>query len=51
MFTSSENRSDVERARSLGADDYVTKPLDAREFQDKVRALVAGWLSKQPPPP
>jgi two-component system, chemotaxis family, response regulator Rcp1 len=49
MFTSSEARSDVERARSLGADDYVTKPLDAREFQEKVRALVAGWLARQAP--
>jgi CheY-like chemotaxis protein len=48
MFTSSEARSDVERARSLGADDYVTKPLDAREFQDKVRALVAAWLAREP---
>ncbi len=46
MFTSSENRTDVERALELGADDYVTKPLDAREFQEKVRALVSAWLAK-----
>lgn len=46
MFTSSENRLDVDRARELGADDYVTKPLDAREFQTKVRETVAGWLAR-----
>lgn len=46
MFSSSENRADVERARQLGADDYVTKPLDAREFQDKVRTTVVAWLDR-----
>ena len=44
MFSSSENRVDVERARTLGADDYVTKPLDARDFQEKVRSTVTFWL-------
>lgn len=48
MFTSSENKSDLERARSLGASDYFTKPLDAREFQDKVKALVLAWLDRRP---
>lgn len=47
MFTSSENKTDVERARVLGANAYLTKPLDAREFQDKVKALVLSWLSRQ----
>lgn len=44
MFTSSENRLDIERARSLGADEYVTKPLDARQFQEKVRTVVTAWV-------
>jgi CheY-like chemotaxis protein len=43
MFTSSENGGDVARATSLGADDYVTKPLDARAFGDAVRGLVERW--------
>ena len=43
MFTSSENGGDVARARSLGADDYVTKPLDARGFGDAVRDILARW--------
>lgn len=46
MLTSSEARSDIERAKSLGADDYLMKALDAKEFQDKVRALVAAWLAR-----
>ena len=46
MFSSSENRVDVERARQLGADDYVTKPLDAREFQAKVHETVLQWLAR-----
>lgn len=49
MFTSSENRTDVERARTLGADDYVTKPLDALAFQEKVRDTVLAWLPSGPP--
>lgn len=47
MLTSSENKHDVTRAMELGASDYLTKPLDAREFQDKVKALVLAWLAKQ----
>lgn len=43
MFTSSENGGDVARAKSLGADDYVTKPLDPRAFGEAVRALVDRW--------
>ena len=43
MFTSSENGGDVARATSLGADDYVTKPLDARAFGDAVRGIRARW--------
>jgi CheY-like chemotaxis protein len=50
MLTSSENKTDVERALTLGADDYMTKPLDPREFQEAVRALVASWAARQPSP-
>lgn len=50
MLTSSENKTDIERARSLGADDYMTKPLDPREFQENVRGLVVAWLKKRSGP-
>jgi len=46
MLTSSENRLDLERARELGANEYVTKPLDAREFQEKMRDTVAACLAR-----
>lgn len=43
MLSSSENGNDVERARGLGADDYVTKPLDARAFGETVRGILLRW--------
>jgi CheY-like chemotaxis protein len=43
MLTSSENGGDVARAKALGADDYVTKPLDAKTFGERVRAILASW--------
>lgn len=43
MLTSSENGGDVARAKALGADDYVTKPLDARTFGDHVRGILSAW--------
>lgn len=46
MFSSSENKRDVDRAHALGADEYVTKPLDAREFQEKVQQTVTAWLAR-----
>lgn len=46
MFTSSENGGDVARARELGADDYVTKPLDPAAFGDTVRAVVDAWRTR-----
>jgi len=38
MLTSSENAADRARAAELGADGFVTKPIDARGFADVVRA-------------
>lgn len=46
LFTSSENGRDVARARELGADGYVTKPLDAHEFADAVRRVVDEWAAR-----
>lgn len=43
MLTSSENAADKARAAALGADGFVTKPIDAREFADLVRATVEPW--------
>ena len=45
MMTSSENAADVARARELGADDYVTKPMDPRAFRESVHALVRRYAA------
>lgn len=47
MLTSSENRSDIERARAMGAHDYVIKSMDAREFQDTIQACVRTWMDRK----
>ena len=43
MLTSSENAADKARAAALGADGYVTKPIDAKGFASVVRATVEQW--------
>lgn len=45
MLTSLRERRDVERAVSLGADDYIVKPIDPILFISKVDAL----FEKKPP--
>ena len=40
VFSSSENARDQARATELGADGFVTKPLDAAAFQHTVRETV-----------
>ena len=47
MLTSSENAADKERAAMLGADGFVTKPIDAKEFAILVRATVGSWAAKR----
>lgn len=46
MFTSSENAADQRRAKELGADGFLTKPLDAASFTALVRATVGEWARK-----
>ena len=46
MFTSSENAADIRRAQGLGADGYVTKPLDPQAFARAVRETVEAWLAR-----
>jgi len=41
MLTARAKDSDVERAYTAGADDYVTKPFSARELLSRVEKLVA----------
>lgn len=45
MLSSSENRSDVDRATELGADGYVTKPMDPQRFRDVVCDTVRSFAA------
>ena len=51
MFSSSENAADQQRATSLGASGFVTKPLDARGFVETVRATVELFVQRNSRPP
>ena len=52
VLTSSDAESDIARSYDLGANSYVTKPLDLKGFQEIIRAIEQFWLtiSKLPPP-
>ena len=44
VFTASENETDVDRALSLGAKEYVHKPLDLDDYKDAVCGMVHKWV-------
>jgi len=44
VFTASENETDVDRALSLGAREYVYKPLDLDDYKDAVCGIVHRWV-------
>lgn len=47
MLTSSENAADEARAAALGADGFVTKPIDAKDFARVVRSTVEAWAARK----
>jgi two-component system, chemotaxis family, response regulator Rcp1 len=44
VFTSSEAATDVRRAYELGANCYVTKPGNLRDYRSTVKAIAEFWL-------
>jgi chemotaxis family two-component system response regulator Rcp1 len=46
VFTASENETDVDRALSLGAKEYVHKPLDLDDYRDTVCEMVHKWVPR-----
>jgi DNA-binding response OmpR family regulator len=40
MLTAKGRDTDIEKGRSLGADDYVVKPFSTRELVERVRQLL-----------
>jgi CheY-like chemotaxis protein len=45
IMTSSDQEEDVRKAYNLHANCYVTKPVNAAEFIDKVRSIEDFWLT------
>ena len=43
IFTSSWNDAEKTRALSMGAREYVTKPMDLDEYSSAVRGMVERW--------
>jgi two-component system, response regulator len=51
VLTSSKQDEDVVRSYELGANAYVRKPVDFREFSEAARQLGIFWLLVNQPPP
>lgn len=51
VLTSSDDTEDVTRAYDLGANAYVTKPVDPGAFVDAIRAVRTFWLETTTLPP
>ena len=45
LLTTSGNPLDIERAITLGASDYVIKPIGLNEMERKLHAVLSYWLS------
>jgi two-component system, chemotaxis family, response regulator Rcp1 len=45
VLTSSEAENDVLRSYNLGANCYLTKPVDLRSFRDVVRSVEGFWFT------
>lgn len=44
VFTTSSNAKDIEECYRLGANSYMTKPVDYLALEEKVRLIVRYWL-------
>ena len=51
IFTSSKEQEDVIRGYDLGANGYIRKPVDSRQFQDTISQLGLYWLMLSELPP
>lgn len=51
MLTSSGEIQDIRTCYQLGANGYVIKPVDAKQFAQAIKDLMAFWLSLNQPPP
>ena len=45
IFSSTQNKAEVQRALALGAREYVQKPIGFEPYADAVRGMVNRWVS------
>ncbi len=48
IFSSTQNKAEVQKALALGASEYVQKPIGFEPYADAVRGIVKRWIA--PPP-
>lgn len=51
MLTSSGETQDLRMCYRLGANGYVVKPVDAKQFTRAIKDLAAYWIGINEPPP
>jgi len=51
MLTSSREAGDLRECYRLGANGYVVKPVDAKQFVEAIRNLGTFWAGTNEPPP
>lgn len=44
IFSSTQNKTEVQRALALGAREYVQKPMGFEPYADAVRGIVERWI-------
>jgi len=48
VFTASQSDADVDRAFSLGAREFIHKPIELDEYKSVVSLMVRKWTSYDP---
>jgi CheY-like chemotaxis protein len=51
VFSSTENKVEVQRVLALGACEYVQKPIGFEPYADAVRGMVNRWIADSPEQP
>jgi len=47
VFTSSQDPTERDRCLSLGANDFVSKPMDLQDFSEAVWKIVENWTARE----
>ena len=45
VLTTSDRDDDIQRMTALGADSYVTKPIEVNAYLETVRSIAESWLT------